>query len=206
VSSSKINDDSKGVVMKKLMLMLVSMVALSSGIASARGSSGGGYLTGLNLYYYTQNEEAAMPTATTTKSADTYIDLNLGYIMSNGLYFGLLYFTDSTDHNGARTTGYSGYGPSIGWMFNSGWMIKAHYVLDSTDDKYSTTLDKWTKGTGLQLDVGYMFPVSSTFHLGAQLVYKSIKFTNYNDGTTDFTTYSYTKTETLPQITMAFVF
>lgn len=163
-------------------------------------------MLGVNAYYTSTNDEVANPTIATTKSAKTYLDGNLGYMFSDGLYMGALYFSDSIDTGGAYTPSITGYGASLGWIFSSGFFILGHGILDSTYEKQSSAIDKWTKGTGMQADLGYIMPISSSFLVGAQITYRSVKFTSYNNGTAEFTTYTYTKSETFPQLRFTLMF
>src|SRR5687768_6425707 len=132
--------------MKKHMFMFVMMIAavVSSNQAFARGGAGTGILAGLNLFYNSTTDEVADPTADTSKTTRTSIDLNLGYIMSNSVYLGLIYFTDTRDSEASYKPTISGYGASVGYCFDSGWTLKGHYIVDSTFDKYASSTSKWT--------------------------------------------------------------
>lgn len=190
-----------------LPLGLAIVASLYSAGASARGNSGGGVLVGLNTFYYsTKSEDGRSTPATESKSTLTYLDLNLGYVMSNSMYLGIIYMNDSIDNDSGYVMNQTGYGPSVGYMAPSGWFIVGHYFLDATFDKYAGNGTKWTKGKGLQADFGYMQNIVGAFNLGLQLSYRNLEYTNFNDGTSDDATVKYKRTELMPQFKFVFVF
>jgi hypothetical protein len=189
----------------------VASTLLASSPALARGGSGGsGVVTALNLYYASGDisEEQTPAAATTIKSTNTSLDLNLGYVMSNGLYLGFLYGMDtvSSTSGGVTTTPtLTGFGPSVGYMAPSGWFVTGSYILSASYEKINAAGAKWTKGTGFQGDVGYQMNLAGAFSLGVLMTYRSASFTNFNDGTTDLA-YKYTASQMYPQIRLGFIF
>ena len=194
---------SKGVEMKKLTLVIASIVAMSAGSALAKGG-GGGTLLGVNIFY--DSGTSQIGSAAATKFVSTDIDVNLGYVMSNGLYLGAIYVTDSFDTGLGYTPSITAYGASVGYHHQSGWFIDGHYLLSAEYAKFSTATDKWNKGSGIQVDGGYGAALSNNFMLGVELSYTSMTFTNYNNGTVDSTTNKYVKTELQPKIRLTFMF
>lgn len=186
--------------MKNTVYLLLAMGLFGASNASATGS----VTAGVGLFY---NSVSEADNSSTTKLTKTYVDFNLGYLEASGLYFGVLYFNDTISNSGSGVTPtFTGYGASIGYFFRSGWFLNGHYIIDSTYDKPTSSLDKWTKGSGYQVDGGYSFSVSSDFSIAAELSYRTVKYTNYNNGSTDITGSSYTRTETFPQMKLSFAF
>jgi hypothetical protein len=189
----------------------VASVFFASSPVLAKGG-GSGVVTALNLYYQTleQKDEPPSPgTASNTKSGETGIDLNIGYAMSNGLYLGFLYGLDtlsSTTAAGVTTTPtYSGYGPSVGYIAPNGFFVTGSYILSASFEKLNSAGAKYTKGSGIQADFGYQMNVAGNFLVGLLMTYRSVSYTNLNDGTTDIA-YKYTATQMYPQIRLGFMF
>ncbi len=192
------------------MALAISAAVLVSQQGFARSSSGDGVLLSLNPMYSTQKADTTGVSTSTTETNKTLLDLNLGYQMGNGLYLGLLYLTDSIESkSGTPTTTtkstVSGYGPSVGYMKN-GWFGHFHYILSSEYDNDTADADKWTKGTGMQLDFGYLMPVSGPFALGVEMSYRSIEYGTFNFAGTDVTTSKIKFTEMMPRLRFTFIF
>ena len=187
----------------------VTSVFFASSPVLAKGG-GSGVVTALNLYYITQEvtQELTPAAATTAKGAETSIDLNIGYGMSNGLYLGFLYGLDNystTTADVTTTPAYSGYGPSVGYMAPNGLFVVGSYILSASYEKLNTAGAKWTKGSGIQADFGYQMNVAGNFSVGVLMTYRTVSYTNFNDGTTD-AAYKYTTTQMYPQIRFGFMF
>lgn len=197
------------------MAVAVSAIIMASHQSFARSSSGDGVMLSLNPMYSTSsdNESASTEgaiTANATQGTTVLLDFNIGYQMGNGLYLGLLYASDSGESknsSGVTTKATaSGYGPSIGYMKN-GWFGHFHYILSSEYDSNTSTTAKWTKGTGMQVDVGYMMPVSSVFSLGVEMSYRSLEYGTFKDDTgTDITDNKRKVSDMMPRLRLTFIF
>ncbi|MEK6774048.1 MAG: hypothetical protein AABY64_08910 [Bdellovibrionota bacterium] len=189
----------------KLVIAISAVVAISSQ-GWARSSGGDGVLLSLNPFYQTISDDGGG--ATTTSYTETKMDVNLGYQMATGLYLGALYFTDTTTtspvSSGAATSG-SGYGVSVGYLKN-GWFGHLHYILSADKDDNTADADKWSKGTGIQADVGYMMAVSGPFMLGVELAYRSLSYTTNTVAAVDSTAFTRKASEVTPKIRLTFIF
>ncbi len=189
-----------------MMLTVLGLTTLSTQtFAKGGGGGGGGVLLGLNLSYSTDKDETTTTTTTTNDYKTTLMDIKLGYQAMSGLYFGLLYINDTGSSNSTNKAT-TGYGPTLGYMANNGFFIHATYLLDGEYDASTADSFKYKKGTGIQADLGYLFPVSSSFLIGAELSYRSIKYGTYYNGTADVTTQTRTNTSMDPKISLAFIF
>lgn len=195
-------------VMKLTVMVTVAVATVSLFTATSAQAKGGGMgcVTNLDLSYSNSEMVVENPTATTIKQSAITYDLNLGYAMSNGLYLGLIYLSTTVDSGGAYVPALTGYGPSVGYLASNGFFITGHYILDANYAKFGSTTDKFTKGTGIQADLGYQMNVSGAFSVGVLLTYRSLNFANYNDGTTDYDTFKLKDTEIYPQIRLGLMF
>jgi len=191
----------KSITMK--VMMTVAALLMSSQ-ALARGG-GDGFLLGINTMYSTSNDDLGDGDGSTESSIkSTKMDLNLGYQMSSGLYLGLLYINDSFEVSGVKGTT-TGYGPGVGYMKN-GWFVHGHYILSAQKDDDTSDTSKWTKGTGLQMDLGYSMEISGPFHLGLGLSYRSLEYSTADVAGVEITTNKRKITEMDPKIRFTFLF
>lgn len=194
------------IIVKKAARWAIALSAASmiSGTAFAKG--GAGILVSLNTMYSDSKTESTTSGITSTAKANSMnTDLNLGYQMMSGLYLGLLYVTESGT-SGSTKSSVSGYGPSIGYMASNGFFIHGHYIMSAELDDDTSTTTKFKKGTGPQVDFGYMMPISSSANIGLQLTYKDVKYASYYNGTADVTTTTLKATEMYPKIRFGFMF
>jgi hypothetical protein len=192
-------------LMKKTLisLLVVATVAFSS-ISYAKGD--GGTFLGLTLDLgnskVTQKVNNGTTSETTTESLA--YDIQSGYVFPMGLYLGLVYEASSTSvktPTESKTTD-GGTGVSLGYR-RGGFLLDAHYFL-SFENKSGTS--SWSKGSGIGVDIGYMYNLSGGFYLGTKLAYRSIEMTELKVSNTT-TPNSNLKYNTLsPQIFLAFMF
>lgn len=203
--------------MKNLMnhslrfVLTISAVVLVSNSSFARSSSGDGVLLSLNPYFATSSDNESTEgsvSTTATEATAILMDVNIGYQMGNGLYLGLLYMSDSMEVKAGSTTKStaSGFGPSVGFMKN-GWFGHFHYILSSESDSDTSTSAKWTKGTGMQVDVGYLMPISGPFSIGVELAYRSLEYGTFQDNAGTESTANKLKSSGIkPKIRFTFIF
>ncbi len=176
--------------MKHIVLTLAILVSASA--AQAKGQTGWLLaVTGGTMYTSTEVSPAAPST-----SSRTVMDLKFGQIMSSGLYWGLVYNSDfvGTDNKG------TGYGASLGF-FSNGWFGIAHYLL--SHERSTSATAKWTNGTGLNAEVGYMFNPSGSFNVGVGFNYSSI---NYKKDENDLDVDVKLNDTIMPALTLGWVF
>lgn len=128
-----------------------------------------------NIGYYSTSTDESTPSTVNREETFTYLDMKVGYVMPMGLYFGGMYSSTSSEScAGGTCSDGSGFniGPTIGYMSAQG--IYAHltyYIMGEEGDN-----PKNSGGKGPQIDLGWMFPLSSSFFLGPQLTYRSIEY------------------------------
>ncbi len=172
---------------------------LSAPIVFARGSGSGGFSFNLGLFYSkqeTHSKDSLNGSSDSTGDRTTY-DLNLGYLIDNGIYVGLLNST-TTCNNSFPGTG-THQGASLGYHFNESAFFHAHYILSAS------IAGSYSKGSGYQADLGYTLTFSGKAHVGTMLSYRSITYKEYASGYTG-TLISYNTTELVPMFILGFDF
>ena len=190
--------------MKKMWLSALILASVTSvaGTAQARGGGGGGssgFLFDINLYYDTFKDETQNTggTATTNNNTTEAVgDIKLGYLSSSGLYFGGIYTSRSNSFLNQSGTNGSSEGASIGYMASSGLFIMGHYLASSSYGTYSS-------GTGYQADIGYKAGMGNGVLLGAEITYRTA---TYKKDSSNSSLDHYTVTETMPMISIGFLF
>lgn len=148
--------------------------------------------------------------------ATTYIDLRLGYLMPGGFYLGGIYGIDSGTGRSESTTttdtdrSASRLGASVGFVMG-GFNLLGHYFLTAqeSDKRSSTVTDKYTEGSGMQLDIGWSFPLTGTILFGPQITWSNMTYKSRertSGGATTTTTKDYNRTEIRPHLAFWFMF
>ncbi len=129
---------------------------------------------------------------------DTLIDLKLAYLHHSGLYLGALYSTNKYGDNKATSVG-----PTLGYSHYTGFYALFSYHLMS---KYEyANGSELNDGMGAQVDIGWVFPLTSMFSIGPQITYRSINYKKFEDSTGD-RSIDQTKTSLNPYISLWFQF
>lgn len=138
----------------------------------------------------------------TTELEGTSYDLKLGYVSNSGLYLGAQYAMMGNPLFGDNNDGFAA-GPTIGYAHNSGFYALFTYHLISEQDVSATST--LTDGMGPQIDIGWVFPLNHTFHMGPQITYRSIGYDKQDTGGAS-TDADVTITQILPTISFWFAF
>lgn len=147
-------------------------------------------------YISEEQENAGVSVGEYTKS---FYDFRLGYLHSSGLYLGGMYSMFSYD-SGFNQKGFA-VGPTIGFSHYSGFYALFTYFLMAELDVDATTT--MTDGMGPQIDIGWAFPITSMFHLGPQITYRSITFDKADPGSVSI---DVTQSDIMPGINLWFNF
>lgn len=121
--------------------------------------------------------------------------------MGSGLYLGGIYGVVGED-DGTNDVSSNYLGVSIGYR-SSGWQLTAHYFLTAEDELSATS--QLTGGSGIGVDLAYLWSINTTFAIGPQLTYRSFKYTKYETGGSE-TTVDVTQSYSLPYIVFALAF
>lgn len=143
--------------------------------------------------------------AQVVKSSGLIADLRLGYMHSSGLFLGGMYSINNIDHFDDEDKGYSA-GPTIGYSHYSGfYTLFTYHIIGQLELGRSTPTQKFTNGMGPQVDLGWVFPLTSSFSLGPQITYKALTYSKQDLGGTE-TTVDTAVTEINPYIAFWFHF
>lgn len=136
----------------------------------------------------------------TSESSNLRADVRLGYVMPMGLYLGGMYAHLSNDSGSSDSSG-SLIGPTVGYSSMMGfYTLLTYHIIGEVGD---TT--KFTGGKGPQIDIGWVFPLSSGFAIGPQFTYRSISFDKVETGGVSTDT-DYTETTIAPYLSLWFMF
>lgn len=145
-------------------------------------------------YFKTEDESGGVTVET---EVSTY-DFKLGYVHPSGLFLGGMYQMRAENDNDG-----SAVGPTLGFSHYSGFYALFTYFLMAEQDLSDTrTL---TDGMGPQVDLGWVFPITSSFLLGPQISYRSIGYDKEENSGVESTA-DYTRSEILPYISLWFRF
>lgn len=139
----------------------------------------------------------------TTDSDSMVIDLKVGYQHASGLILGANYSMNNMALFNDDDSGFS-LGPMVGFShYNGFYALFSYFIMGEFEQGNSTTT--LTEGMGPQVDIGWVFPITSSFSLGPQITYKSITYDTIESAGVE-TTQENTITEINPFITLWFRF
>ncbi len=161
----------------KYLVMLFFL--LSSSLSLAAGGMRSAVNFGIAVFYKTESWESQN---TTTSATVTDYDLKLGYVMPTGLYFGGIYSGESSKFNVGNEDRASQSGVSLGYFSDNGLFALGHYFLSADYDSGST---KYSPGSGVGIDFGYLSMISQMFYVGVEFSYKSLTYTKIKTASTE---------------------
>jgi hypothetical protein len=182
--------------MKKIALLLTSLFFACGALAQIVVSPG--------ISYTSDKVDVTQPASISGASYETQetrVDMRLGYILPMGLYLGANYAHVGQTIGNDSSSGYLA-GPSIGY-FSHGtgfYGLLTYHVMGEMGDS-----TKFTGAQGPQVDVGWIFPITSVFSIGPQLTWRSIEFGNIESGGTSVNT-DYKRDTIAPYVSLWFMF
>ncbi len=142
-----------------------------------------------------------------SKETRTPSDIKFGYEMSNNIFLGLIYHSGITTISSSETTTKykrTGYGPAIGYHMSK-YFIHGSYFMSLENDRDNETIFK--KGSGFQIDFGWLFKIGSNFSITPELSYRSFSYKERVVGDADpVEVESSADGEIIPQIGVNFSF
>lgn len=140
----------------------------------------------------------------TTKSKITDTDLRLMRVEKQWAY-GVIYSQSASDSSDASR---SSYGLSAGYYSDKDFYINLHYFLSS---KYTMGNTEYSKGSGYELDLGFVSKITSSFYAGLMFGRKEFKYSESTTnlglpGSSTTANTSSTHRELIPMFTFAVVF
>jgi hypothetical protein len=136
----------------------------------------------------------------------TVFDLKLGYLLApHGVLVGGMYKIENANFRGGDSRGYA-IGPVVGWT--DGRFLVAGTVFLTGERKLTTggVETKYSSLAGYQLDLAYTCAITTSFGLGPQLTYRSVKFGKTAVGSAAESGQSLEETEMIPAIALHFAF
>lgn len=153
-----------------MKLLALAMVLVGS-VANAQ------FVISPSVSYISTKYEGTQNAVTPSEATATYVDARVGYIMPMGFYFGGMY---SNISGNSGTSGYN-VGPSIGFHDMSGFYgILTYHLAGQMDVGTTTGTVTFKNPAGPQVDVGWIVPVTSMFHVGPQVTWRSLKYSKAN--------------------------
>lgn len=137
--------------------------------------------------------------ATSVDSKTSVYDLKLAYLHASGLYLGGMYSITSAGDDDAFAAG-----PTLGYSHYSGFYALFTYHLMS-QYKFADG-SKFNDGMGAQIDLGWVFPLTSMFSMGPQISYRSINYKKAESAGGTETTIDQTVSTLSPFISLWFQF
>jgi hypothetical protein len=183
--------------------ILMTTAVLITTVANAADDKAGFQINPSVMYSFADTTEG-----TTAGIATTRADVGLGYKFSGPFYVGGTYSYYSAAGTGS-TTGKdtaTGYGPTVGLQSKGFRLHVTYFVGGSREDDLGNSLTKYTSGSGYAAAISYLFNVSSSFALGPELTYRSIKYTKKQVGAGAETSVDHTDTDLSPYIALSFKF
>ena len=175
--------------MKNLILTIAIFTAASTASADLYKST----LVSLNTIYVSRDYDDN-GVKSTSKETDT--DFRLTRIEKAWAY-GLVYSLSSNDSSSSSRTS---YGLSVGYFSEKDFYLNLNYFLSS---KYNLGFGtEYSKGSGYEIDLGFLSKVTSSFYVGIALAIKNF---NYSEQTSFAGTSSISAThkDVLPMFTFA---
>jgi hypothetical protein len=101
-------------------------------------------------------------------------DIRLGYSVSSGWYFGILYSETST--LGSVGINQTTIGNSVGYFYNYLSVIGTYILYSKSNESTASNRVARTEGSGYQIDLSYMFPAMAQTYIGPVITYRVITF------------------------------
>ncbi len=178
--------------MKNIILGLSFLLSASAACADLFKST----LVSLNTIYVSRDYDDN-GVKSTSKQTDT--DFRLTRI-EKGWSYGVVYALSSNDSSSSSRTS---YGLSAGLFSEKDFYLNVNYFLSS---KYNLGFGtEYTKGSGYEIDLGFLSKVTSSFYVGLALAIKNFTYSEQTSflGTTSI---SATHKDVMPMFTFAVSF
>lgn len=152
-------------------------------------------------YSSTSTEEAGI----STESSTLVGDIRLGYVFNMGLYVGAMYQIETTDNNGSNPSAFN-VGPTLGYYHKGGFYGLVTYHLLGESKDIPAVGNTYTDAQGPQVDLGWVFPLASSFSIGPQITWRQLEYGNFDDGTNPAVPSDRSVTEVRPYLSLWFMF
>jgi hypothetical protein len=165
----------------KIIILYLGILLLSlSSFAAGNGS--GIMIRPAGMYWSHQFKNGFSPEANTTES-HSIASVGMGYRLDTGIYVGGTYtwMQQDTKYEIAGTTTeskstHTGYGPTVGWVGSNLYLLGTYLISPVHTTGTDAAKSTYSAGTGYQVDLGFMFGITSNFAMGPQFTYYSAEF------------------------------
>ena len=163
--------------MNKLKVFVFA-VSISSLVAVANAQEAGGgsgsFILSGNFGAYNSKEQTGDTVNRDTQVSST--DAQVGYVFRSGIYVGGIYGNSVMKIKDAATKPEMTHtGGSLGYMTSGGLFLIGHYFSEARIEKVTATADR-TKGTGTQVDVGFVKNIGGPIFVGAQVSSRELEY------------------------------
>ena len=132
------------------------------------------------------------------------VDLRAGYRISSGFFFGMIY--SDTSGGGTNSVNETAFGNSVGYFSGVFSIVASIYLYAQSNENTSTAAVTRSQGIGVQLDMGFMFPIGSGFSVGPLLTFKNISYKKQEDGNGNLSNTNQPQSYFTPYLGTTFVF
>ena len=195
----------------KATLFLLCVTVASVGYSRSKNKNRpSGVILNLGLYTSDLSETIKTTTKSETESGKNIYNTTLGWVAENGfMIIGKYYAHDGqTKVGGAKATeSASSYGLGLGFHIGS-FYLSGSYMLDPTvEKKVAGVKTKYSKGSGLLAEFGFIYALASHFWVGPQITYTSYSMDNQSIGGVKSTNFKgYEVSEWTPQMVFTISF
>lgn len=132
------------------------------------------------------------------------VNIKAGYRIATGWYFGMVLSQQIA--NGTDATNSVAIGNSIGYYLGKVSLVGSYYLTASQDEKSVLGNLRRTEGSGAQLDLNVLFPITEKITFGPTLSYKTLTFLKQETVTGTYLSDKHTESYIYPYITFAYAF
>ena len=141
---------------------------------------------------------------TTGGQTNYLVNFKAGYRLTEGLYFGMALSQQIA--NGVGAVNQVAIGNSVGYYLGKFSMVGTYFLIATQDETLLTGDIRRTEGSGFQLDLNVLFPVTEKISFGPTLTYKTVTFLKQESAAGTYIADKHTESYIYPYITMSFVF
>lgn len=186
----------------KILMTVASLLMAFGSTAYAQRGGGQGVHLGLGLSMGSNKTTVSVSgVEAESESSETITDLDLGYKWASGLYLGFAY-AGSGGKSGDDNNSSAMMGLGLGYISGAFFARLGYYLTGTLKDGDNS----WSEGSGIGFDIGYLFPVTSSFSLGGSLAHRGLEFKKLEDGGVERENSSLKLTAMSPRLLLAFSF
>lgn len=127
-------------------------------------------------------------------------DLKIGYRAPAGVYFGMIYSRQFS--NGDNATNQTAIGNTVGFYYGK-FSLLTSYFLKAVQTEGPL---RRVEGSGFQVDLNVLFPISPELSFGPTLTYKAVNFKKTEGPNNTYLDDNHSETYIYPYITLSLAF